>query len=244
MNELDSRAKALIEAAQAADGPLPADRDRIKHALFVQIATIGAAASAASGAAAAGALSLGAKVGVAVLAFSVLGGGAMGVMKLRERHKADPSALVERAGGLSAPRVVTPAAEISPIAPPAESPPTRAESKARKPEPARKVAEPGTAAETEDQLNAEVGVLKRAREALRLGRPAQALRALAEYDRLFGQGALREERQAMAAIALCQVRPGPESQAQAEAFIRSSPTSPLLDRVRAACIAPSLKNSP
>jgi hypothetical protein len=244
MNELDSRAKALIDAAQEADGPLPADRARIKHALFLQIATIGAAASAASGAATAGTLSLAAKVGVAVLAVSVLVGGTVGVMKLRERHKTASLGQVEHAKTKSAPRVENPAAEIRPFADQVAAPPARAESKTRKTEAVRKLAEPEAEVSAEDQLNAEVAVLKRAREALRLGRPAQALRALADYDLLFGKGALREERQAMATIALCQIRPGPEAQAQADAFIRSSPNSPLLERVRAACIPSSPKNSP
>jgi outer membrane protein assembly factor BamD (BamD/ComL family) len=96
----------------------------------------------------------------------------------------------------------------------------------------------------EDRLNAEVEVLKRAREELRLGRPAQALEALLEYDRRFGKGVLGEERQAMAAIAACQARPGSGARAQAEAFMRSAPDSPLLDRVRATCITPARPGAP
>jgi hypothetical protein len=95
-----------------------------------------------------------------------------------------------------------------------------------------------------DRLNAEVSVLKRAREELRRGRPARALEALAEYDRRFGRGVLVEERQAMAAIAACQAEPGPAARAQAEAFMRGAPASPLRERVREACITPARANSP
>jgi len=74
-----------------------------------------------------------------------------------------------------------------------------------------------------------------AQEDLRAGLPARALRRLAEYDRRFGKGALAEERRAIAAIALCSVRPGPAARAQSERFLQSAPDSPLAGRVRAAC---------
>jgi outer membrane protein assembly factor BamD (BamD/ComL family) len=102
----------------------------------------------------------------------------------------------------------------------------------------------GERGEDADQVTAEVEVLKRAREELRLGRPARALEALVEYDRRFGRGVLGEERQAMAAIAACQATPGPAAQAQAEAFMRKAPVSPLRQRVREACITPARTNSP
>jgi len=82
-------------------------------------------------------------------------------------------------------------------------------------------------------------VLKRAREELRLHRPARALEALTEYDRRFGEGVLGQERHAMEAIAACQAFPGADSRAQAEAFIRKAPLSPLRERVREACITPT-----
>ncbi len=135
-----------------------------------------------------------------------------------------------------------PSVEIPAIAPPAVLAQTA--SKARRPDKPRKVAEPSGQLAQEDQLNAEVAVLKRAREELRLGRPAQALEALLEYDRRFGKGALGEERQAIAAIAACQAHPGPNAHAEAQAFMRSSPHSPLFDRVREACITSARAISP
>jgi hypothetical protein len=149
------------------------------------------------------------------------------------------------------------------VAVPPSIAPTQTEGKARKQDRARKPAGQGSQVDQvnqvdlvnqvnnggewvaqEDQLNAEVDVLKRAREELRLGRPTEALEALSEYDRRFGKGALGEERQAIAAIAACQAHPGPSARAQAQAFMRSSPKSPLLDRVRAACITPTRAGSP
>lgn len=243
MNELEPGTRALIEAARD-DEPSAADRDRIKHLILLQVATMGAVASAGTGAAIAGTMSLGTKVGVAVLTVSLLGGGVVGVMKLREPRPAAPAVqhpMARKAPAAHKPVAVEARATEVPEMP-AVPPP---ESKMRKPDRPRKLPETvAPAAAPEDPLNVEVAVLKQAREALQRGQPAQALRALAEYDRLFGKGGLSEERQAMAAIALCQVQPGSKAREQAEAFIRSAPSSPLIERVRAACITPPSKNRP
>jgi len=245
MNDLDPRARALIDAAREGDDPSPTDRERIKHTVLLRVAALGAAASA-TGAATAGTLSVGAKLSAAVLVASLVGGGTVGVIKLRQARPTAAPATHQQATRTRTPALAKTeglaALAPAPVVPEMIASP-RPESRARAAEKSRKTVEPAPpATSTEDQINAEVAVLKRAREALRLGHPAQALRALAEYDRLFGRGALAEERQAMAAIAFCQVKPGPAAQEQAEAFVRSAPASPLLERVRAACIIP--KDSP
>ena len=235
MNDLDSRSRALVEAARDADDPSPADRDRIRNAVLVQLAA-GAAASTAV----AGTMTVGMKLGLAVLTVSLVGGGAAGIVHWR-RPQAVPTHL--RVSAASARDTTASPAAIPETARPPAIAPSSAENQARKPDKPRRLAgqisretEPLT---QEDQLNAEVAVLKRAREELRLGRPAQALEALREYDLRFGKGALEQERQAMAAIAACQAHPGPAARAQAEAFMRSSPNSPLLNRVRVTCITPA-----
>ncbi|MBN2576297.1 MAG: hypothetical protein JXP73_17175 [Deltaproteobacteria bacterium] len=237
MNDLESRAKAIVEAGREADAPKAADRDRIKRAVLMQIVAGGAVASSA----AASTLSLGAKVGLAVLAVSVVGGGTVGVLKVRSTRPAVEEHVP--AAAKSAPAVLPEA-----IPAPEEQPaPEGMEDTTRKAEPPRKPAAPGGRMEKtpeDDQLNAEVAVLKQAREELRLGRPARALQALVEYDRRFGQGVLGEERQAMVAIATCQAKPGPGAWAQAEAFMREAPASPLRERVREACITPARAKSP
>ena len=237
MNDLNSRARAVIEAARDADDPSPADRDRIKHAVLVQVAAGLVASTAAAGTVAVG-MSLGMKVGLAVLAVSLVGGGSAGFVHWQGKHRTS-----NLATSTPRPKAATPAAtpvpvEIPTVAPPLATSPAPTESKARRLDKPRKLVGQGSVEPTsqEDQLNAEVAVLKRAREELRLGRPTQALEALLEYDRRFGQGALGEERQAIAAIAACQAHPGPSARAQAQTFMRSSPKSPLLERVRAACI--------
>jgi hypothetical protein len=249
MNDLDSRTRDLIDAARDVDAPSVADRRRIKHKIVMRLLALGVAGSSATVATAAGTMSAGAKIGLTVVAVLVAGGGTMGVIKLRSPesspcpvraravavavHEAMPAAM-PKSDTLGPPHATLD--EVNP----AQGEPLRSSAKVRLPgggQRRQEEAQPKWEAQPlpADQLNAEVAVLKRAREQLRLGRPGQALEALAEYDRQFGKGVLAEERQAMAAIATCQAQPGLAARARAESFLRSSPNSPLLGRVRAAC---------
>jgi hypothetical protein len=81
----------------------------------------------------------------------------------------------------------------------------------------------------------ELRALREAREDLRAGRPASAYHRLDDFDRQRGGGMLAQERSALSAIALCQWQPGPNAQARAAEFLRSSPESPLAIRVKSAC---------
>ncbi len=189
-------------------------------------------------------MSLGMKLGLAALAVSLVGGGTAGCCALggtatpRQRGQAG----TQGSRRLTRGRLRLARGNPGDLPPPALAP-SPTESQARKPDKPRRLAGPvsrdGERLAAEDQLDGEVAVLKRAREELRLGRPAQALEALREYDRRFGKGVLDEERRAMAAIAACQAHPGPSARAQAQAFMRSSPNSPLRNRVRVACITPA-----
>jgi hypothetical protein len=243
MNELDFRAKAIVDAGRNADDPSPADRARIKHAILLQVA--GGVAGGAAATAVAG-TSVGLKVGLTVLAVSLVGGGTLGVLKVRSSHKAalerKAHVVVAQASSPVPPPLLpseSAQASIEPsVALPLENKIRRVDKTRRPTSPMAK--EPSA---VEDQLNAEVAVLKHAREELRMGRPARALEALAEYDRRFGRGTLGEERQALAAIAACQAHPGQAARAAAEDFMHKAPSSPLIDRVRAACITSARNDS-
>ena len=89
----------------------------------------------------------------------------------------------------------------------------------------------------------ELRALREARNDLRAGRPASAYRRLDDFARQRGGEMLAQERSALSAIALCQWQPGPQAQARAAEFLRSSPESPLAIRVRSAC-AQASKASP
>jgi hypothetical protein len=247
MNDLGSEARSLLEAARGADAPTRADRERIKHAVALRVATVGAASMAAGGAVA---MTLATKVTVAALTVAVLGGGSASLLAWKA-HTAPPAALHRTASRHSVPRTppalaVRPAAEAPAVVEEPRPKPLPPEMRRR--EMARGEARPAGAesvpsverppSPTLDSLDPELTVLRQAQEDLRSGLPAQALRRLAEYDRRFGKGTLNEERRAIGAIALCQAHPGPAAQAQAERFLRAAPQSPLAGRVRSACQKP------
>jgi hypothetical protein len=245
MNDLGPEARSILEAARGAEAPTRADRQRIKHAVLLRVATLGAVSTTAGGAVA---MSLATKVTIAALTVAVLGGGSVTLLVRKER--AAPPVPVASA------RVASRTAHVSPSRPVAvpEAPAVVEEPSAkpvlpevRRREVARpevRPAEPVSAPVTEvtpapvpalNSLDPELTVLRQAQEDLRARLPAQALRRLSEYDRRFGKGALEQERQAIAAVALCQVHPGSVAQAQAEDFLRAAPESPLAERVRSAC---------
>ena len=93
---------------------------------------------------------------------------------------------------------------------------------------------PSPAAES---LASELNLLRQAQDDLRLGLPAQALRRLEAFDRHFPRAKLDQERQAIEAIASCQLHPGPAATARAQRFLQQAPLSPLAARVRSACQA-------
>lgn len=236
MNELDARSRAIVEAARAGDTPSRADRDRIKKAVLLQLAAGAVVSAGAAGSTAAATFSFAAKIGLTVLAVSVAGGGVATYVAVRDHHQAATSG--PAGARRTMPARPEPAAEPTmppeaPVVPPASAKPRRPE-KTRRAETLKEEAVPA-----QDSLGAEVDVLKRARQELRLGRPAEALRVLADYGRLFGEGTLGEERRALSAIAACQARPGPTAHAAAAAFLRSAPHSPLAERVRVVCATPS-----
>jgi hypothetical protein len=248
MSELDSQARAIIDAGREADEPTFADRRRIKHAIVAQLAS-GALASAAV----AGGTSVGLKVGLAVLAVTAVGGGTVGLLKVRAHHAGETAhrSVLPRSEAsprpLPAPVLPAPSPALIPVERAAvdsarELKPGRPERARRQLATARDHALPGDDA-SDERLNVEVEVLKRAREALRLRQPMLALEVLRDYDRRFGKGTLGEERQALAVIATCLASPGQAARSRAEAFMRGAPSSPMLDRVRAACITAARDNA-
>jgi hypothetical protein len=249
MNDLGPEARSLLEAARGADAPTRADRARIKHAVALRVATVGAASMAAGGAVA---MTLATKVTVAALTVAVLGGGSASLWAWKAHTAAPPAVLHPTTPRRSASRT-PPARPFSSVAAP-EAPAVVEEPrpKPQPPEVRRREAVRGETRPAEtarasvvpsapaprpalDSLDPELTLLRQAQDDLRVGVPAQALRRLAEYDRRFGKGTLNEERRAIGAIALCQAHPGSAAQAQAERFLRAAPQSPLAGRVRSAC---------
>ncbi len=125
--------------------------------------------------------------------------------------------------------------ETAPPAPapaPAPAPPRPAAT--REPAPPR----PAPPGDGPGSLAAEAESLARAQAALQGGEPDRALTELTAHARQFPRGALREEHDALRAIALCTAGRTREGRGEAQAFLRAHPTSPLAERVRGACPAP------
>ena len=244
MNDLGPEARSILEAARGAEAPTRADRQRIKHAVLLRVATLGAVSTTAGGAVA---MSLATKVTVAALTVAVLGGGSASLLAWKAHTPPAPVASarttprtsrVSPARPVAAPEAPTVVEEPSPK--PVLPEMRRREVARSEARPAETVSVPVTEVTPApvpalNSLDPELAVLRQAQEDLRAGLPAQALRRLAEYDRRFGKGALDQERRAIEAIALCQVHPGPAAQAKAERFLRVVPESPLAERVRSAC---------
>jgi hypothetical protein len=84
-------------------------------------------------------------------------------------------------------------------------------------------------------LARELELLGAAEQRLRGGDPNGALRMLEQHARRFPEGALRQERMAARAIALCKLGRLQDGHSIARQLARSAPSSPLAARVRRAC---------
>jgi hypothetical protein len=84
-------------------------------------------------------------------------------------------------------------------------------------------------------LELEIAMIASARSSLQSGRPQAALAQLAQHERQFSQGALRDERDGLRVLALCRLEPysaGSEARAR---YLARAPASLLAAQVRAAC---------
>jgi RNA polymerase sigma-70 factor (ECF subfamily) len=84
-------------------------------------------------------------------------------------------------------------------------------------------------------LEREVRLLRGAQQSMRDGRPERALALLAEHDRQFPAGLLRQEGLAARVMALCALGRTAEARRDAAEFLNRWPASPLSAQVRASC---------
>lgn len=85
-----------------------------------------------------------------------------------------------------------------------------------------------------DALARELAFMRAVNRELSAGAPARALALLAEYPARFPGGRLREESEALRAVATCAAEPGRAPEAAA-AFLQAYPASMSAERVRRAC---------
>ncbi len=103
-----------------------------------------------------------------------------------------------------------------------------------------KVDAPASEASASDALSQELSLIRAASAALRAGDYAAASTALAEHAARFPEGALGRERRGLHALVLCATAPSDAAtRTAAAAFSSEAGASPLAERVRRACQAPS-----
>lgn len=221
MNDLSPNARTLIEQGRSALRPSARDRDRIETALR---ARLGAEALPADP----GASQLVGFAGTRALLRLAVGvcvvGGGIAFLALR------PSASPPQ----SKHAVVAPPSVAAPIDVRVEPEHVPAELAPEAQPPLAAPAPVPAATRKHDPLAREVALLARATQALHLGQPDKALRALDEHQRRFPNGALDEERRAARAQALCRL--GRVSEGRAEQA-KLQPKSPAAARARQVCEA-------
>ena len=84
---------------------------------------------------------------------------------------------------------------------------------------------------------AETAEIRHAHDALRAGKPSEALEALAVYAQKHPRGILKEEAAATSVFALCAADRVDEARKQALTFLEAWPRSPLVGRVKSSCAA-------
>jgi hypothetical protein len=159
------------------------------------------------------------------VATSVLVAGAIAAGWLFTRAPAQTSRLPVRTPVVASAEITAaPPAPIA-VAPPDVAPPAR--------EPRETSVKPrGRVGSTLEQ---ELPILQSAQEALRAGDTDRALAVLESHARRFPDGMLAPERRAVHAMAVCRKVGRSAGLAEAEAFLRDAPFSPLAPRVRAVC---------
>jgi len=259
MRELSRDSKAIIEAARDLDDPKPADRARMRKAVFAAVTggaalvsgTAAGTAAASGGAASAGAGGLLiAKVAAVVAVAGVIGG--VVVLEPWADTPAPDTAAPSGQSRWAAPvtprqarvqvvaQVPTPVAEVpaEPVIEAEAAPPLPREGLAPvRTHPATAVVPEPTPAPEPPQLGAELALLRQAHAAQRAGDPGQALLLLDQHARRFPAGILDAERLATRVLVLCDLGRVAEARAGAERFLATRPDSPLSARIRASCAA-------
>jgi hypothetical protein len=241
MSDLDPKAQALLDSIRGMDRPTRRDKARVKRRLLARVTgamlAASAGASATTTAASVGTAATGlwsAKLIVVAFAASVLvAGTATGVVASRQHARRRVVVTATPVAGTGAARApVTPPVETEEVvAPQATGPLT-----------ARRSAAHAAAAPTQrmaggrETLEQELPLLQSAQDALRRGDIDRALGLLDEHAKRFPAGALAEERRGAHALAACRKTGSPSARAEAEAFLRDSPSSPLVESVREACV--------
>jgi hypothetical protein len=204
-DQLNPKAKRLIEATRAARTPGEADKRRVGAALALALgasATGGAGvAASATGAAKVASGFSGLKAVAAILLLASTGAG---VAVWTHGHPTGTN--------------VVPVVVARPVAPVVAPLPSAVEPEA-----------------PDDPLLAEVTLLRRAQRALHDGQPAKALELAARHAALYPKSQVGVERDGLRVFALCALGRKPEAHALAAELLTRAPRSPLRASLAESC---------
>jgi len=219
MTDLSPKARALLRTGRTAIRPSDADRARIESGLREHL---GSDALSSVPAPKTTSKILTSWPNAAALALTVCVIGLTAFMLLRHpENNRQPQPQ-------PAPTSIPPSPSPAPPTPPTSTARSSNERPSAPPVQVRDTPEPPP----RDRLSREVALLSRATSALHAGDAAAALKALEEHQRKFPNGALREERRAAKALALCAL--GRFSEGRSE-LARLAPHSPEAQRAREQC---------
>jgi hypothetical protein len=242
MNDLSPQAKALLRAARSFDDPSDDDHRRVRSSVLSRVgagAAIGLAATMSTStlAASTGAILTGtvAKIGMAVLLAGGLSTGAYFATHARSAPRPAMVETIKTAPQPTLPGMVPAAATDAPAAAIDDSTKSvEGESPAPRAARTKGHATPRAGGDIEG----EVHLLEEADADLRRGDATGALARLGEHATKYPGGALRQERDGMNVVALCQAGRQTEGRAAAERFLSRGSKSALASRIRAACGIP------
>ncbi len=120
------------------------------------------------------------------------------------------------------------------LEPPPAPPPKRKTAKEAPPRPVEP--EPPPDAEKGPGLEEELALMRGAQRLMTADRPKLALEVLERHRRRFASGVLREEREALAIMALCRLGRGADAESRMVAFEHAYPKSPQTERIRSECL--------
>lgn len=244
MTRLSPEARRLLQLARSHDDPSPASLRRAEHSLALRIARgVGATAAATLWAQSASGFAI---VASKVVAIAALAGATTAVgywaLPLKPQQPAASSARAKTAAELR---------RTAPLATPAAS--NAADVQAQEPKPAAEAeasvmnrpaprALPSLArverevTASADRLREETQELRVAQQALRRGNAVLALDLLSQQDQTYPDGVLQQERSAARVLALCESGQKDLARAEARRFEQRWPKSPLVARLRSACL--------
>lgn len=242
MNDLSPQAKALLRAARSFDEPSDDDHRRVRSSVLSRVgagAAIGLAATMSTStlAASTGTILGGAavKIGFAVL---LAGGLSTGAYFATHTHSAPTPAVVETIKTAPRPNLPGTSEPVAATEAPAVVDDAAKSVEGESPAPRAARTKGRAAPRASGDIEGEVRLLEEADADLRRGDAAGALARLGEHATKYPGGALRQEREGMNVVALCQAGRQTEGRAAADRFLSRSSKSALASRIRAACGIP------